>query len=77
YRVHIWDGGVDVRLDTSSKRDYGPSGWEQFIFNKPVERSFNIQLETVSGTPVSEVYRVQSVDDCNRNLLYFIFIQNR
>ncbi|MEM8859819.1 MAG: hypothetical protein AAGD96_15940 [Chloroflexota bacterium] len=77
YRVRIWDGGVDVRLDTSSKRDYGPSGWEQFIFNKPVERFYNIQLETVSGTPVSEVYRIQSVNDCNRNLLYFIFIQNR
>lgn len=77
YRVHIWDGGVDVRLDTSSKREYGPSGWEQFVLNQPVERFFNIQLETVSQTPVSEIYRVQSQNDCNRNLLYFIFIQNR
>ncbi|MFK7802764.1 MAG: hypothetical protein AB8G95_14105 [Anaerolineae bacterium] len=77
YRVHIWDGGVDVRVNTSSKREYGPSGWEQFIFNEPVARSYNIQLETVSGTPVSEVYRVQSKDDCNQNLLYFIFVQNR
>lgn len=77
YRVHIWDGGVDVRLDTSSKQEYGPSGWEQFIFNAPVERFYNIQLETVSGTAVSEVYRVQSQNDCNRNLLYFIFLQNR
>ena len=77
YRVHIWDGGIDVRIDTSSKQDYGPSGWEQFILNQPVERFHNIQLETVSGTAVSEVYRVQTQNDCNRNLLYFIFIQNR
>ncbi|MFT5194506.1 MAG: hypothetical protein ACI9EW_003330 [Cellvibrionaceae bacterium] len=77
YRVHIWDGGIDVRLNTSSKRDYGASGWEQFIFDEPITRSFNLQLETVSGTPVSEVYRVQSRDECNENLLYFIFTQNR
>ena len=77
YRVHIWDGGIDQRIDTSSKREYGPSGWEQFVFSEPVDRWFNIQLETVSGTPVSEVYRVQSKASCNENLLYFIFVQNR
>ncbi len=77
YRIHIWDGGVDVRIDTSSKRDYGPSGWEQFILDRPVERFYNLQLETVNQTPVSEVYRVQTANDCNRNLLYFIFLQNR
>lgn len=77
YRVHIWDGGIDQRIDTSSKREYGASGWEQYIYSEPVARSFNIQLETVSGTPVSEVYRIQSKSSCNQNLLYFIFIQNR
>ena len=77
YRIHIWDGGVDVRVDTSSKREYGPSGWEQFILERPVERFYNLQLETVNQTPVSEVYRIQTQNDCNRNLLYFIFLQNR
>ena len=77
YRVHIWESGVDERLNTGSATAYGASGWEQFVFNSPVIRDYNIQLETVSGTAVSQVYRVQTRSSCNENLLYFIFEQNR
>ena len=77
YRVHIWESGVDSRLNTGTATDYGASGWEQFVFDSPVIRDYNIQLETVSGTAVSQVYRVQTRSSCNENLLYFIFEQNR
>lgn len=77
YRVHVWDSGVDERLDTGSAPAYGSSGWEQFVFGSPVIRDYNVQLETVNGTAVSQVYRLQTRSSCNENLLYIIFEQNR
>ena len=77
YRVHVWDSGIDSRVGTGTAKAYAPSGWEQFVLGEVAVRSYNIQLETNSGTAVSQVYRVQTRASCNENLLYFIFTQNR
>ncbi|MDJ0752154.1 MAG: hypothetical protein QNJ45_01445 [Ardenticatenaceae bacterium] len=77
YRVHIWDSGVDERVPVGGAPAYGPSGYEQFLFSSPVIRNYNVQLETTSGTAVSQVYRVQTRSSCNENLVYLIFLQNR
>lgn len=76
YRVHIWESGVDQRVTVGDSPAYGPSGYEQFLFDAPRVQDHNIQLETSSGTAVSQVYRVQTRASCNQNLLYFVFIQN-
>lgn len=76
YQVHIWDSGVDERVVVGSALAYGPSGYERFLFDSPRVQDHNIQLETTSGTAVSQVYRVQTRASCNQNLLYFVFIQN-
>ncbi|MEZ4642357.1 MAG: hypothetical protein R3E31_06410 [Chloroflexota bacterium] len=76
YRVHVWGSGIDQRVTTGSAPDYSPSGWEQFLFNSPVVRDYNVQLETSSGTAVSQVYSVQTRASCNENLLRFDFVQN-
>jgi len=76
YRVHIWDSGVDQRVNVGDSLAYGPSGFEQFVFNAPRVQDHNIQLETASGTEISQVYRVQTRASCNQNLLYFVFVQN-
>ena len=76
YRVHIWDSGVDVRVNVGESLAYGPSGYEQFVFNAPRVQDHSIQLETASGTAISQVYRVQTRASCNQNLLYFVFVQN-
>lgn len=76
-RVHITGSGIDERRPVGGSPAYGPSGWEQFVFDSPVIRSYNLQLETVNGTAVSQVYQVQTRASCNENLLYFIFQQNR
>ncbi len=55
---------------------YGPSGFEQFLFDAPRVQDHNIQLETVNGTAVSQVYRIQTRASCNQNLLWFVFVQN-
>lgn len=76
YRVHVWGSGIDERPPVGGAPAYGPSGWEQFLFNAPTIRDYNVQLETANGTPVSEVYSVQSRASCNQNLIQFDFVQN-
>jgi len=76
YRVHVWDSGIDERVTVGDSPAYGPSGYEQFLFDAPRVQEQSIQLETSNGTAVSQVYRVQTRASCNQNLLYFVFIQN-
>ena len=76
YRVHVWGSGIDERPPVGGAPAYGPAGYEQFVFDAPVVRDYNLQLETVNGTAVSEVYQVQTRASCNQNLLLFNFRQN-
>jgi hypothetical protein len=76
YRVHVWDSGVDARVTVGDSQAYGPSGYEQFLFDAPRVQEHNVQLETANGTAVSQVFRVQTRASCNQNLLYFVFTQN-
>lgn len=76
YRVHVWGSGIDERVPVGGAPAYGPSGYEQFVFNAPVIRDYNIQLETTNGSAVSQVYAVQTRASCNQNLLQFNFVQN-
>ncbi len=76
YRVHIWESGIDNRVVAGSAPSYGSSGWEQFVLDAPAVRTYNLQLESSAGTPVSQVYQVQTRASCEENLLYFLFVQN-
>ena len=76
YRVHIWESGIDARVIVGDAPAYGPSGYEQYLFDAPRVQDQNIQLETANGTAVSQVYRVQTRASCNQNLLFFVFQQN-
>lgn len=76
YRVHVWGSGIDERLVVGSAPDYGPSGWEQFVFDSPVVREYNVQVESLNGTAVSQIYRVQTRSSCSENLLQINFVQN-
>jgi hypothetical protein len=76
YRVHIWGNGIDERVAAGSAQDYSPSGWEQFLFDSPVIRDYNVQLESASGTAVSQAYRIQTRSSCNQNLIRVDFLQN-
>ena len=76
YRVHVWGSGIDQRLTVGTAPAYSPSGWEQFLFDSPVVRDYNVQLESTNGTAVSQVYSVQSRASCNQNLVRFDFVQN-
>ncbi|MFO7536656.1 MAG: hypothetical protein R6X32_01195 [Chloroflexota bacterium] len=76
YRVHVWGSGIDQRPVVGGADSYGTSGWEQFLGTTPEIRNYNIQLETVNGTAVSQVYNVQTRAACDENLVIFSFVQN-
>lgn len=77
YRVHIWGDGIGDRyVLTGSAPAYSASGWELFLFDTPLVREYNVQLESQSGTAVSQVYRVQTSANCDQNLLRIDFVQN-
>lgn len=76
YKVHVWESGIDERALVGGAPAYSPSGWEQFVNSQPATTSYNVQLETVSGTAVSQVYSIQTRDSCNQNLVRVDFIQN-
>jgi len=76
YKVHVWGSGIDERVTVGRAPDYSPSGWEQFLFNSPVVRDYNVQMETTNGTAVSQVYSIQTRASCNENLVRFDFVQN-
>lgn len=77
YRIHVYGSGIDARVNAGSATAYGQSGWEQFLLDKPEVRTYNVQLETSSGTAVSQAYQFQTRASCNENLVYIIFQQNR
>lgn len=76
YRVHVWGSGIDERVVVGGAPAYSPSGWEQFLFNSPVTRQYNVQLETDSGTAVSQVYSIDTRASCSQNLVRLDFLQN-
>jgi hypothetical protein len=76
FQVHVWESGVDVRVPVGGAPAYGPSGYEQFLFDAPRIEDHNVQLETTNGTAVSQVYRIQTRASCNQNLVVLDFVQN-
>lgn len=76
FRVHVWGEGVDQRAIAGSAPIYSDSGWEVFLFDAPVVREYNVQLESANGTAVSQVYRIQTRASCDDNLVRLDFIQN-
>jgi hypothetical protein len=76
YQVHVWGSSIDERVVVGGAPAYSPSGWEQFLFNSPVSRDYNVQLETSSGTAVSQVYSFTSRASCSQNLVRLDFLQN-
>jgi len=75
-RVHVWGSGVDQRVLTGTQRGYGPSGWEVYLGDIPRIQTHSIQLELISGKPVSDIFSVRTRSSCNENLVQFDFEQN-
>ena len=67
---------VDYQTFTGGARNYGPSGWEVYLNDRPQVANYRIQLFSPTGTPVSEVIEFQTWASCSQNLVIINFVQN-
>jgi hypothetical protein len=71
--VHVTGPNLDETRVSGSKTEYGGSGWEVYITNKPVDGLYTVQLLDSTGKPISDKVSVQMVPDCKSNLAMVVF----
>ncbi|MBI5566365.1 MAG: hypothetical protein HY870_15810 [Chloroflexi bacterium] len=78
--VRLWGDdpvGVEGRtLPSGTAIQYGPSGWEFTLSDKPAFGKWNLQLLTDDDQPLSPVIEIEMKGDPRANLAYVIFNQN-
>lgn len=75
FNVHVTGNGEDKRIAAGTNTRYGPSGWEFYIFNAPVNRTYSIQLEYLDGGIASAVYQIVTIADPNKTVAIANFKQ--
>ncbi len=55
---------------------YGPSGFEFTLGDKPISGKYNVQLLGSTGEPISPIVEIELKGDSRANLAYIIFRQN-
>ncbi len=71
--VHVTGSGLDVRVVSGSKPEYGQSGWEVYLGSKPVSALYIVQLESATAEILSDKVQVQTVASCQSNLALVVF----
>jgi hypothetical protein len=78
--VHAWGdpplGPEGQTLPSGTAVQYGASGWEFTLSDKPAFGKWNVQLLNDDGTPLSPVVEIEMKGDPSGNLAYVIFTQN-
>jgi hypothetical protein len=63
-------------LPSGTATQYGPSGFEFTLGDKPISGVYNVQLLDSKGVPVSPIVEIELKGDPRANLAYIIFRQN-
>jgi hypothetical protein len=78
--VRLWgDKPLDAQgrtLPSGIAIQYGPSGWEFTLGDKPTFGQWNLQLLADDGQPLSPIIEIEMKGDPRANLAYVIFNQN-
>jgi hypothetical protein len=69
-------GSEGSLLSSGTATQYGPSGFEFTLGDKPVSGKYNVQLLDANGEPISPIVEVEFKGDPRANLAYIIFRQN-
>jgi hypothetical protein len=72
-RVRVTGGGIDETTTSGSKTDYGPSGWEVFIDTALRSDVFEVRIVSASNEPLSDTVTVETIPDCQSNLVLLRF----
>ena len=77
-RAHVFGSGIDTFAQAGSNSLYGPSGWEVPVGTVLSGNTYQVELQTVNGTIISQpVTVVFTANDCQRNLALVNFIASR
>jgi hypothetical protein len=63
-------------LPSGTKPNYGASGWEFTLGDKPISGTYYVQLYDSNGAPISPIVEIDLKGDPRANLAYIIFRQN-
>jgi hypothetical protein len=63
-------------LPSGTAPQYGPSGWEFTLGDKPLSGIYQVQLLGPMGEPISPIVEIELKGDPRANLAYVIFRQN-
>jgi len=69
-------GAEGQLLPSGIAPQYGASGWEFTLGDRPVSGTYNVQLLDSNGLPISPVVEIDLKGDPRANLAYVIFRQN-
>jgi hypothetical protein len=69
-------GAEGQLLPSGTAPQYGPSGWEFTLGDRPVNGKYNVQLLGSNGEAISPIVEIDLKGDPRANLAYVIFRQN-
>ena len=75
YGVHVVGEGVDQTVSTGSAPGMGPGGFEVPLGNVARAAQFVAQLLDPQGQPISPVYTVNTLADCDFNIAALRFVE--
>ncbi len=77
-QVHVYNNEFESTIRIGSNSLYGPiSGWEVAVAQQINQNFYYVQLETLTGTVVSDRIEVNFPGDCDQNVALVRFIQVR
>lgn len=77
YAVQISNSGLNDRVFSDTAATYGAGGFELVLGGAPQAGTYQVQLFTSAGVPVSDVYAVTTLAECERNVALVNFVQTR
>ncbi|MCB9453743.1 MAG: hypothetical protein H6672_20120 [Anaerolineaceae bacterium] len=75
--VRVQGNGLDETVGTGGALNYGPGGFEMPLGEAPGIGTYTVQLLSIQGAPLSEVYTVATRDTCDQNVAIISFVQVR
>lgn len=77
-RVHVFGSGLDTFAQAGSNSLYGPSGWEVPVGINLAGNVYQVELQTLTGTIISQPVTVAfTPNDCSVNLALVNFAASR
>ena len=77
-KVHVFGSGLDTYAQAGTNSLYGPSGWEIAVGSNLAGNTYQVELQSLNGTIISQPVTVAFMaNDCARNLALVNFAATR